>query len=514
MNPISQEYARHRRGFRETIVEIGYAGLSLEPLEGIAKAQLGYGDSPSGAVRDWKTSWIVVGHESLCGDPVFIDSEASGVPVYTAAHGEGAWKPLKVAPSSESFFEIVRKLAVLAKGRESPVKMRANPISQAERREFLSFVGNYFNRGIPEFWASMLEGDSWCFQLTNHRIRRLPQARLVQGTSRAIVNADHFNVRRHKDMEWYERSAEPLKSSIYHRAADYAVFALAAAILGDLVASRFILVGTNLLVSGIIIVVILSAVPAGIVALCGIRKFGRGKLLWKGIVGVVVPILLGCGWVWAIHRLHEVAEQLKHQSWIRRTNQRIRRFPQACLVRSTSHAIVNADQFNVRKQTVSVLRRIFAGIQRPLALMVIVAIPVWALWYLLSLVWPVYDLAMTLESPGGRYELVVLRGDAAAFDDFSYHIYVFPRDSAPKNLVPRTRIYMKGEWRGSEYLIYSGYSYPEFRWTSANSIEIDADDYYPEVNRFCPVKRFGVDKAIRVSLVFGGKSPLNHAPWI
>jgi hypothetical protein len=33
------------------------------------------------------------------------------------------------------------------------------------------------------------------FYRTNHRIRRLPQARLVRGTSRAIVNADHFNVR-------------------------------------------------------------------------------------------------------------------------------------------------------------------------------------------------------------------------------------------------------------------------------------------------------------------------------
>ena len=34
--------------------------------------------------------------------------------------------------------------------------------------------------------------------LTNHRIRRFPQARLVRGTSRAIVNADHFNVRHSK----------------------------------------------------------------------------------------------------------------------------------------------------------------------------------------------------------------------------------------------------------------------------------------------------------------------------
>jgi hypothetical protein len=161
---------------------------------------------------------------------------------------------------------------------------------------------------------------------------------------------------------------------------------------------------------------------------------------------------------------------------------------------------------------VSVLRRILTAVQRPLAVFVFVAVFLWALWYLLTLVWPIYDVSMTLDSPGEQYRLVVLRGDAAAFDDFSYHIYVFPRDSAPTNLVPRRRIYMKGKWRGSEYLIYSGYSYPEFRWTSTNSIEIDTDNYYPEVDRFYPVKQFGIDKPIRVSLVFGGKNPLNHAP--
>src|SRR5580658_2198610 len=36
--------------------------------------------------------------------------------------------------------------------------------------------------------------------LTNQRIRRFPRVRLVLGTSRAIANADHFNVRQHRTM--------------------------------------------------------------------------------------------------------------------------------------------------------------------------------------------------------------------------------------------------------------------------------------------------------------------------
>ena len=54
-------------------------------------------------------------------------------------------------------------------------------------------------------------------------------------------------------------------------------------------------------------------------------------------------------------------------------------------------------------------------------------------------VWPVYDFALRLPSPDGRYELVALRGDKATFCDFIHNLYVLPRSTGPQNLAPRTR---------------------------------------------------------------------------
>jgi hypothetical protein len=161
---------------------------------------------------------------------------------------------------------------------------------------------------------------------------------------------------------------------------------------------------------------------------------------------------------------------------------------------------------------VSFVSRTLTAIQRPVAFLVGAAVLCWGIWYVVSIFWPIYDVATVVDSPSHKYALVVLRGDAAAFDDFSYHIFLFPRDVAPRDLLPHARIYMLGKWRGAHYLVYSGYSYPELRWTAANAIEIDTDNHYPEVGRFYPVKQFGADEPIRVSLVFGGKSPLNHDP--
>jgi hypothetical protein len=60
--------------------------------------------------------------------------------------------------------------------------------------------------------------------------------------------------------------------------------------------------------------------------------------------------------------------------------------------------------------------------------------------YVISFFWPVYDWALRLPSPDGRYDLIVLRGDKAAFDDFFYHIYVFPHSSAPTDRPKGTRV--------------------------------------------------------------------------
>ena len=62
-----------------------------------------------------------------------------------------------------------------------------------------------------------------------------------------------------------------------------------------------------------------SAVPAGIIALCGIKKHGRKHLLISGLAGIIIPLLLGVMAIAAFSKvresshamfLHQVAEEM------------------------------------------------------------------------------------------------------------------------------------------------------------------------------------------------------------
>ncbi|MGA2553424.1 MAG: hypothetical protein ABSF20_01405 [Smithella sp.] len=133
--------------------------------------------------------------------------------------------------------------------------------------------------------------------------------------------------------------------------------------------------------------------------------------------------------------------------------------------------------------------------------------------YGISFLWPGYDWDLRVPSPDGRYDLVVLRGDTAAFADFSYHIYVFPHALAPHDQTKASRVWLTPMWRGKKFLVYSGYNYPMFRWTGTHSVEIDFTDLYPEPCTVEPVKSFGEPKHnILVSVVFGKENISNTLP--
>jgi hypothetical protein len=132
--------------------------------------------------------------------------------------------------------------------------------------------------------------------------------------------------------------------------------------------------------------------------------------------------------------------------------------------------------------------------------------------YAISVIWPVYDYDLKIPSPDARYDLVVLRGDAAAFADFSYNIYVFPHALTPEKTPRGKQVWMAGIWRDKTYLVYSGYSVPMFRWTDTNALEIDIDDLYENVSEFHPVTGTGYDAAILASLVIGKTNTQNTMP--
>jgi hypothetical protein len=49
----------------------------------------------------WQPQWLVIGMEVLLGDPVFVDLDDPGLPVFTAMHGQGAWRPELLGGSLE-----------------------------------------------------------------------------------------------------------------------------------------------------------------------------------------------------------------------------------------------------------------------------------------------------------------------------------------------------------------------------------------------------------------------------
>lgn len=93
----------------------------------------------------------------------------------------------------------------------------------------------------------------------------------------------------------YPPPLEDDKPSFFHKAAKYAVTVLLVSVLmnlGNQLSAPATGEPASRIISLIGGVLFLSAIPAGIIALCGIGKYGCRYLLWRGLVGILVPVLL------------------------------------------------------------------------------------------------------------------------------------------------------------------------------------------------------------------------------
>lgn len=143
-------------------VSLGYETILVYRGADVPALQAGYSVSPAGepltgkAMGDWREEWVVVAYEECCGDPIFIDSSAEGFPVYTAIHGEGAWRPEQIAVSLEAFGRALSTIAALARGREHPAALENNPLPQSEKENALAAIERD-NPGLKsEFWEAFL----------------------------------------------------------------------------------------------------------------------------------------------------------------------------------------------------------------------------------------------------------------------------------------------------------------------------------------------------------------------
>lgn len=155
-------FADTLKGLKLTSFDYGYFEFIVARPSELGEFQVGYavddeGNSLAGEGEgDWGASWVVFAQDFL-SDPIFTDLAAPDAPVFRAMHGQGAWEPEEVAPSVGAFAKILRAAAVLAKGRETPVELESNPVTDEEKDEFRAVV--VANGGSEEYWLGSFEDD-------------------------------------------------------------------------------------------------------------------------------------------------------------------------------------------------------------------------------------------------------------------------------------------------------------------------------------------------------------------
>ena len=146
-------------------VSFGYSSVHICRPSEVEQRQLGYSIAADGEPLwgdgdgDWRRSWLVIGDEGECGDPIFVDMAGAGYPVYTAWHGEGRWDPKPIAVSLYGLREALDAVAIAAQGREHPVALEQNPIKPAERNLVIESIRKHNPNIDLYFWKLMLGDD-------------------------------------------------------------------------------------------------------------------------------------------------------------------------------------------------------------------------------------------------------------------------------------------------------------------------------------------------------------------
>jgi hypothetical protein len=164
-------YANWRATLDFDAVGYGVRGLELFRPERVPDGQSGFAVDSDGqslvgiSPGDWRPEWIVIGHETAGGDPIFALDEAPH-PVFNAMHGEGSWDPKLVAPSIEAFAQCLRAFQGFAAGRSSPVEIDANPATPEQQAQFLTVIRSLTNgdQDALGFWAVQIELDLDAFE--------------------------------------------------------------------------------------------------------------------------------------------------------------------------------------------------------------------------------------------------------------------------------------------------------------------------------------------------------------
>ncbi len=75
-------------------------------------------------------------------------------------HGEGSWDPSPVAPSWQTFLEIIEVIRPFTAGREHPVGLEQKPLTGKERGAIEASLRDLLGSTPTDFWDLLLgEGE-------------------------------------------------------------------------------------------------------------------------------------------------------------------------------------------------------------------------------------------------------------------------------------------------------------------------------------------------------------------
>jgi hypothetical protein len=140
----------------------GCTTIHVYRLPELESGQVGYSISPDGEPLtgdkdgDWRSTWLVIGYDDTSGDPLFIDTSEAGYPVYTAMNGQGRWDSERIAISLPAFAYALSAVAAVAKGREHPVALEQNPLTQSEKDIVLASIRQQNPNMDVRFWETLL----------------------------------------------------------------------------------------------------------------------------------------------------------------------------------------------------------------------------------------------------------------------------------------------------------------------------------------------------------------------
>lgn len=136
---IPSRYRQLRASAPFDSVSFGHHGICLTAVAELEQAQEGYGIVPDQRTT-WNPEWVVIGHDEMCGDPIFIDTDDDDFPVYTAEHGAGEWRPQLIAFSFQHLIDILGQFRSFRGGRTSPAELERQPITPEEKTGLLAFI--------------------------------------------------------------------------------------------------------------------------------------------------------------------------------------------------------------------------------------------------------------------------------------------------------------------------------------------------------------------------------------